>query len=95
MFLPGMFAYRSILAGGIPMDIPNLRNKEEREKYRNDTTCVTPAVAGDMLVPTCKSGTPDIPDEVYEKMYRLWREEYEKQDGYTAAAFNQGKKKDE
>ena len=94
MFLPGMFAYRSILAGGIPMDIPNLRNKEEREKYRNDTTCATPAVAGDMLVPTCKSGTPDIPDEVYEKMYRLWREEYEKQDGYTAAAFNQGKKKD-
>ena len=36
-----------------------------------------------------------VSDEVYEKMYRLWREEYEKQDGYTAAAFNQGKKKDE
>ncbi|MBO5111205.1 MAG: hypothetical protein J6D21_10895 [Clostridia bacterium] len=23
MFLPGMFAYRSILAGGVPMQIPN------------------------------------------------------------------------
>lgn len=31
MFLPGMFAYRSILGGGIPMDIPNLRDKQERE----------------------------------------------------------------
>jgi len=77
MFLPGMFAYRSILAGGIPMEIPNLRNKEEREKWRNDTACTDPQVAGDMLWPTCKSGTPEIDDAVYEKQYELWQKALE------------------
>ena len=73
MFLPGMFAYRSILAGGIPMEIPNLRNKAERDKWRNDTACADPKVAGDMLWPTCKTGTPEIEDSVYEKQYELWQ----------------------
>ncbi len=90
MFLPGMFAYRSILAGGIPMDIPNLRNKEEREKWRNDTACTDPNVAGDMLLPTNVTGTPDIPDEVYKVMYNKWRAEFEADKGYTKAVFQQG-----
>ena len=95
MFLPGMFAYRSIIAGGIPMEIPNLRNKEDREKYRNDTTCTNPALAsGENLLPISKNGTPEISEEVYKKMYTLWRQEFESKTGYTAAAFTQGKKKD-
>ena len=82
MFLPGMFAFRSILAGGIPMDIPNLRNKEEREKWRNDTACTDPKAAGDMLLPTMKGGTPEIDDAVYERMKSLWNNhrEIKKQD---------------
>ena len=75
MFLPGMFAFRSILAGGIPMDIPNLRNKEEREKWRNDVACTDPTVAGDQLLPTRKGGTPDIPDSVYEKQKAIFEEQ--------------------
>jgi predicted dehydrogenase len=51
MFLPGMFAYRSILKGGIPMEIPNLRDKAIREQWRNDTACTDPKAAGDMLLP--------------------------------------------
>jgi len=84
MFLPGMFAYRSILKGGIPMDIPNLRNKEERDKWRNDTSCTDPKVAGDMLLPTFSKGTPEIDPAIYEHMKELWekvveeRKEYEK-----------------
>ena len=78
MFLPGMFAYRSILAGGIPMDIPNLRNKDEREKWRNDTACTDPKVAGDMLLPTMKGGTPEIDDAVYDRMKAIWEERREK-----------------
>ncbi|MBR2884793.1 MAG: Gfo/Idh/MocA family oxidoreductase, partial [Clostridia bacterium] len=62
MFLPGMFAYRSILAGGKAMEIPNLRDKAVREKYRNDTACTDPNVAGDMLLPTFSLGTPEIED---------------------------------
>lgn len=90
MFLPGMFAYRSILAGGIPMEIPNLRNKEEREKWRNDTACTDPEKAGDMLLPTCKLGTPEIAPEVYERVRLKWEEEKYAEDGYTKKAFKQG-----
>ena len=66
MFLPGMFAYRSILNGGISMEIPNLRSQKERDLYRNDTLCTDPAVAGDMLVPSYSKGNPEIPEEQYE-----------------------------
>lgn len=95
MFLPGLFAYRSILKGGIPMQIPDLRDKAVREQYRNDTTCCDPKTAGDMLLPTFSLGTPEIEDAVYEKMYQKWREDLESNDGYSNAAFTQGQKKKE
>ena len=72
MFLPGMFAYRSVLNGRIPMEIPNLRDKAVRNQWRNDTACCDPKVAGDMLLPTYSKGTPDIDDGVYEHMKQLW-----------------------
>ena len=94
MFLPGMFAYRSILAGGVSVDIPNMRNKEERDAWRNDTACADPNAAGDMLWPTMAAGTPDIPDEVYAYMAELWAKECEKTEGtYRTAALTQGSKK--
>lgn len=68
MFLPGMFAYRSVLKGGIPMEVPNLRDKAVREQYRNDTMCTDPKVAGDMLIPAFSKGNPDIPEVVYKYM---------------------------
>lgn len=74
MGLPGLFAYRSVLNGGIPMDVPNMRVKEERDKWRNDTLCTIPEVAGDMLVPSYSKGTPEIPDAVYEKIRKEWYE---------------------
>ncbi len=72
MFLPGMFAYRSVLNGNIPMEIPDLRNKDERDKWRNDTACTDPKVAGDMLLPTFSKGTPEIDDGVYDHVRKLW-----------------------
>ncbi len=90
MFLPGLFAYRSILAGGAPMEIPDLRDKAEREKWRHDVACTDPEKAGDMLLPTCKSGTPDIPAAVYEKVAKLWEAEKYADDGYAKKAFKQG-----
>ena len=90
MFLPGMFAYRSILAGGVPMDVPNLRDRSQREKWRDDTACTDPAKAGGMLLPTCKSGTPDIPMEVYERVAKQWEIEQKAEDGYVKQAYTQG-----
>lgn len=89
-FLPGMFAYFSVLAGNIPMAIPNLRNKEERDPYRNDTRCTDPKVAGDQLLPTFSKGTPKIPAEVYQKMYDQWQEDLKSTTGYCHAAMTQG-----
>lgn len=94
MFLPGMFAYRSILKGGIPMEIPNLRDKSVRKQWSDDTACTDPKVAGDMLLPTFSKGTPDIDDGVYEHMKNLWEAECQSdRDNYRSAEFNQGIKK--
>ncbi len=68
MFLPGVFAYNSILAGGVPVDIPNLRNKDERDKYRNDTTCSFKDKAGDMYIPASSQGEVEIPGYIYEEL---------------------------
>ena len=89
MFLPGMFAYRSILNGGKSMDIPNLRNQSEREKWRNDTACTDPNVAGDMLLPTSVNGTPDIDDTIYQAVKQKWMKDCASEDGYRNMAFNQ------
>lgn len=72
MFLPGMFAYRSVRQGGIPLEIPNLRDKAARELWRNDTECTDPKVAGDMLMPVFSQGNPEIPDSVYEDVRLEW-----------------------
>lgn len=94
MFLPGMFAYRSILDGGVPKEIPNLRDKAVRELWRNDTTSTDLKVAGDMLLPTFSKGTPEIDDSVYDYMKKLWDEECQKEDGnYRTMAFKQGSNK--
>ncbi len=70
MWLPGMFAYRSVLAGGIPMEVPDFRKPEDRDKWRNDTSCTDPAAAGDMLQPTSSHETPEIPQTVYDAIYQ-------------------------
>ena len=77
MFLPGMFAYRSILRGSSVQEIPDLRRKEDREKWRNDTECTDPAVAGDMLVPSYSKGNPEIPQENYDILVEKLRKENE------------------
>lgn len=92
MFLPGMFAYRSILDGGVPVNIPNLRDKSIRDDWRNDTACTDKKVAGNMLLPTYSKGTPEIEDSVYEYMKKLWDDERSKDEGYRNSAFKQGSK---
>lgn len=71
MFLPGMFAYFSVLEGGKPMDIPDLRNPAERDKWRNDTRCTDPAVAGEMLLESYSKGNPEIPQSTYDYLASL------------------------
>ena len=74
MGLPGILAYRSICNGNIPMDVPDFRDKEIREKHRNDNWCTNPDVAGSNLAPFNSFGGPDIPDSVYEQVRKEWEE---------------------
>ena len=76
MHLPGLFAHRSLLSGGIPMDIPDLRDKAERDKWRNDTTCAIAEAAGDMLVPAYSKGDIPIPQEIYDRRRKEWQQHH-------------------
>ena len=89
MGLVGLFAYRSVLKGGIPQRIPNLRDPKERDAYRNDTECTDPKVAGEMLIPSFSQGNPEIPQEIYEAMKQKYLAEFEADEGYVNAAFHQ------
>lgn len=72
MFLPGLLAYRSVLAGGIPMDVPDFRDPSQREKYRYDIACTDPKVAGDMLQSSYSKGNPEVPREVYDRIKKAY-----------------------
>jgi len=71
MTIIGILAYRSICNGNASIDIPNLRNPEERDAYRNDTFCTFPDIAGDMWVPNNFHAAP-IPDSVYDVVRGRW-----------------------
>lgn len=77
MWMCGYFGYLSVLAGGIPMDIPDLHKSEERERYRNDNRCTDPRVAGDQLLPSYSHGDLDIPDEIYDLRRIEWEKSQE------------------
>lgn len=72
MGICGILAYRSVLGGNVPIRVPNLRHKEERDAWRHDNACTNPAVAGDQLLPISSHGVRDIPPEAYEKVRQLW-----------------------
>ena len=74
MCMPGTLGLKSLAGGNIPIDIPNLRNKEERDAWRNDTACSFPEIAGDMYISNNLSGAEDIPDSVFEAVRRRWLE---------------------
>lgn len=65
MFLPGMFAYYSVLDGGVPKEIPNLRIKAVRDQWRSDRTCTDPKDPENHIIPSYSKGNPEIPDSVY------------------------------
>ena len=72
MSICGLLAYRSVLDGNIPVTVPNLRNKNERDAYRHDHACTTPSVASDQLLPINPIAADPLPDEYYERIRHLW-----------------------
>ena len=74
MCIPGILAFKSVNNGNCPIKVPDLRNKEERDKYRNDTYCASKYCAGDQYHSPDEAygGLPPIPDEVYDAVRVKW-----------------------
>jgi hypothetical protein len=77
------------------MEIPNLREKAELEKWRNDVACTDPKVAGEQLLPCRKGVNLNIPAEVYEKQRSLFLKDLRSDSGYASQAFTQSSVKQE
>ncbi len=74
MGICGILAYRSILNGNTPVKIPNFRNKQEREPYRNDIACTDPSVAKDKLVPCSSYPERIISKEEAKALRKQWED---------------------
>ncbi len=72
MCIPGILAYKSICNDNNSVKVPNLRNKEERDAYRNDTFCTFSHIAGDQYVSNNIQGFEPVPDAIYEEVRRKW-----------------------
>ncbi|MCL2813248.1 MAG: Gfo/Idh/MocA family oxidoreductase [Oscillospiraceae bacterium] len=73
MGICGILAYRSILSGNAPIRVPDLRDKKQRDEYRNDCACTNPAVAKDKLLPVSPHfDIESIPDSEYEQCRSSW-----------------------
>ena len=68
MSLPGLLAYRSIVSGGAPFEVPDMREMAARERYREDFYSTNPKTPERYRLPTSKSGTPEVDDGIYEKV---------------------------
>ena len=72
MGICGILAHRSILAGNKPIRVPNLRNKEERDEWRQDNACTNRSVAGDEVLPCSSYPERELTPEQAEENRRLW-----------------------
>ncbi len=64
--MPGLRAFRSIVDKGVPYTVPDMRDKEEREAFRNDHYSTNPAAPEEYRLPTSKTGTPEVDESVYQ-----------------------------
>jgi hypothetical protein len=75
MGICGLLGYRSIRNGSAPVKIPNFRNKEERDEYRNDKETTFTSTPDGVLVPGRYLETPrDFDEQYFEYMKQLWQE---------------------
>ncbi len=80
MALCGLMAHRSMLAGNVPVDIPDLRDPAERDKWRDDNVSPFPDLGGTQP----QSSLPHLnpPDEAFYAKLRELRHEGKKLERY-------------
>ncbi|PWM35968.1 MAG: hypothetical protein DBX65_04470 [Oscillospiraceae bacterium] len=72
MGICGILAFRSILNGNMPIKVPNLRNKEERDAWRHDNACTNAAVAGDQVLPCSSYPERTLDPEEVARNRAIW-----------------------
>ena len=72
MGIVGILGYRSILNGSSAIEVPDLRDKTQRDAWRGDNACCDPAVAGDQLWPSYHNGNLTVEPAEYERVRSLW-----------------------
>ncbi len=68
MSIPGLLGFRSILDGGKPYEIPDMRDPTAREAWRHDHWSTNPDTPEAYRLPTSKTGTPVVKDAVYARV---------------------------
>ena len=79
MGICGILAFRSILNGNKPIPVPNLRHKDERDAWRHDNACTTPAVAGDQVLPCSSYPLKPLTDEQAAQNRQIWLDRQKEQ----------------
>ena len=65
----GTLGYRSILNGNNAVKIPDFKNREDRNFWRNDNHSTDESLSfGEDLLPSCKTGVVEVDDAVYQKV---------------------------
>jgi predicted dehydrogenase len=72
MSIVGPLAYRSALAGGAPLEVPDFRREEDRRAYENDDWSPDPAVAGPRQPLPSVLGAVEPPAAGIESARRAW-----------------------
>jgi predicted dehydrogenase len=70
MTLPGTLGFRSIMNGNAAIEIPDLRDRRQRDRYRDDHWCADPKMAGPGQPGSCSTETVRIPAAVYRRQQR-------------------------
>ena len=65
-----ILAHRSMLAGGIPFDIPDYTKEEDRVKYENDYLSPFPAKDGEEPTLPCCSNPDFRPSDAQMKLFK-------------------------
>ena len=69
----GTLAYHSILNGNVPVRIPNMRIKEDREPYKYDNRSTDEHISkGAELLPSSKNGFISVDNDIYERVKKAF-----------------------
>ena len=81
MSLPGLLAFRSILDGGQPYAVPDMRDRAARQAYASDYYCTDPRTPQPYRLPTSKNGTPEVDESIYEAVQQRFASAHVKPGG--------------